>query len=128
MRTVLRVFGECSVTAGAVVLLFLTYLLWGTALATSAHQHAFATQLQRQWRTHRDAKPVTTRLHLVTGQPFAFIRIPRFGRAWRFAIVEGTGLPVPPEYSIWGLTCHCCQQAWRGDGWLAGCCSRSSTC
>ena len=24
---------------------------------------------------------------------------------------------------------RCCrQQAWRGDGWLAGCCSRASTC
>ncbi len=93
MRTVLRVFGECCVTAGAVVLLFLAYLVWGTALATSAHQHAFATQLQRQWQTHRDVRPATTRLHLVTGQPFAFIRIPRFGGSWRFAIVQGTGLP-----------------------------------
>ena len=93
MRTVLRVFGECCVTAGAIVLLFLAYLLWGTALVTSAHQHAFATQLQRQWQTHRDVRPATTRLHLVTGQPFAFIRIPRFGGSWRFAIVQGTGLP-----------------------------------
>ena len=92
MRTVLRVFGECSVTAGAIVLLFLAYLLWGTALATGAHQHAFATQLQQQWQIHREAKPATTRLHLVTGQPFAFIRIPRFGQTWRFAIVQGTGL------------------------------------
>src|SRR6266516_7426285 len=92
MRTVLRVFGECCVTAGAIVLLFLAYLLWGTALATSAHQHAFATQLQRQWQTHHDVRPAVTRLHLVTGQPFAFIRIPRFGGSWRFAIVQGTGL------------------------------------
>ena len=92
MRTVLRVFGECCLTAGVIVLLFLAYLVWGTALATSAHQHAFATQLQQQWQIHREAKPATTRLHLVTGQPFAFIRIPRFGQNWRFAIVQGTGL------------------------------------
>jgi sortase A len=92
MRTVLRAFGECCLTAGAIVLLFLAYLLWGTALATGAYQHAFATQLQQQWRIHRDGTPATTRLHLVTGQPFAFIRIPRFGRTWRFAIVQGTGL------------------------------------
>jgi sortase A len=37
-------------------------------------------------------RPATTRLHLVTGQPFAFIRVPRFGGSWRFAIVQGTGL------------------------------------
>src|SRR5262245_39175466 len=93
MRAVLRGFGGCCGTAGVIGLLFLAYLVWGTALATSAHQHDFATQLQRQWRAHRDATPATTRLHLVTGQPFAFIRIPRFGRTWRFAIVQGTGLP-----------------------------------
>jgi sortase A len=93
MRTVLRIFGECCVTAGAVVLLFLAYLLWGTALQASQHQHAFATQLQREWRTHHDVKPVTAALHLVAGKPFAFIRIPRFGPKWRFAIVQGTGLP-----------------------------------
>jgi sortase A len=88
----LRVFGECCVTAGAIVLLFLSYLLWGTALQASQHQHAFATQLQREWRTpHRDVTPAAT-FHLVTGEPFAFIRIPRFGRAWRFAIVQGTAL------------------------------------
>jgi sortase A len=93
MRTVLRAFGECCVTAGAVVLLFLTYLLWGTALQTSQHQHAFATQLQREWRTpRRDMKPVAATFHLVAGEPFAFIRIPRFGLKWRLAIVEGTGL------------------------------------
>src|SRR6266516_5933057 len=93
MRTVLRVFGECCVTAGAVVVLFLAYLLWGTAQQASQHQHAFASQLQREWGAHRGARPPADQLHLVTGKPFAFIRIPRFGAKWRFAIVQGTGLP-----------------------------------
>jgi len=93
MRTVLRAFGECCVTAGAAVMLFLAYLVWGTALQASQHQHAFATQLQQEWGTGHGARPVTARLHLVTGKPFAFIRIPRFGAKWRFAIVQGTGLP-----------------------------------
>ena len=31
-------------------------------------------------------------IHLVTGQPFAFIRIPGFGAHWRFTIVQGTAL------------------------------------
>jgi sortase A len=94
MRTMLRVFGECCVTGGAIVLLFLTYLLWGTALQTSQHQHEFATQLHREWRTvHSSVKPVAATFHLVLGKPFAFIRIPRFGPKWRFAIVQGTDLP-----------------------------------
>ncbi len=101
MRTVLRVFGECSLTAGAIVVLFGAYLIWGTALQAAQHQRAFTAQLQRQWRAQlRGESPARRRgrmlaappIHPVAGQPFAFIRIPRFGRTWRFAIVQGTGL------------------------------------
>lgn len=94
MRTALRAFGEACVTAGVIVLLFLGYLLWGTAWQESQHQHAFARQLQGEWSDpHHGTGPVTGSFHLVTGHPFAFIRIPRFGPHWRFAIVQGTGLP-----------------------------------
>ena len=60
MRTLFRVFGECCVTAGAVVLLFLAYLLWGTALQATQHQHALATELQQEWGTRHGARPVAT--------------------------------------------------------------------
>jgi sortase A len=99
MRTVLRVFGECCVTAGAVVVLFLAYLLWGTAWQATQDQHAYAAELQREWRAlvGWDRRPgdwtlAAPKIHLVVVKPFAFIRIPRFGPRWRFAIVEGTGL------------------------------------
>ena len=43
--------------------------------------------------------------------------------------IEDTLLdPVPLEYSIGWANLHCCQHDGRSDGWLAGCCSRSSTC
>ena len=29
---------------------------------------------------------------MATGQPFAFIRIPAFGRNWRFTVIQGTDL------------------------------------
>jgi sortase A len=92
MRTAVRVFGECCVTAGVVLALFLVYMIWGTALQARQHQHALATELQREWGSHAPM-PATPRLHPVVGKPFAFIRIPVFGRTWRFAIVQGTGLP-----------------------------------
>jgi sortase A len=99
-RTAVLAFGELCVTAGAVVLLFVAYLLWGTAMVAGQHQRAFAAELQRgwgaqsqqAWQNHHGGLPRALRIHLVTGQPFAFIRIPRFGRAWRFAIVQGTSL------------------------------------
>lgn len=70
-------------------MLFFAYLVWGTSMQTSQHQHAFASQLQREWA----ARGVNPNFRLVVGQPFAFIRIPAFGATWRFAIVQGTGLP-----------------------------------
>jgi sortase A len=36
--------------------------------------------------------PATRPIALVTGQPFAVLRIPAFGAQWRFAVVEGTTL------------------------------------
>lgn len=97
MRSILRVFGELCVTLGVVVLLFAAYLVWGTSLQTSRAQHAFASELSRQWRRPgrdgRVGKPLRDHIQLVLGKPFAFIEIPRFGKHWRFAIVEGTGLP-----------------------------------
>jgi len=35
---------------------------------------------------------------------------------------------VPLEYSIGRVTCTVCRHDGRSGGWLAGCCSRSSTC
>lgn len=94
MRTALRSFGELCLTAGVVVLLFLAYLVWGTAWQAGQHQHAFARELQREWAAPaRGGRPFAVSFHLALGHPFAFLRIPRFGRHWRFAIVQGTGLP-----------------------------------
>ncbi len=96
MRSLLRGFGELCLTLGLVVLLFVAYLIWGTGLQASRAQHAFANDLNRQWRSahhSRGRRPLPDHVHLALGKPFAFIEIPRFGRQWRFAIVEGTGLP-----------------------------------
>jgi sortase A len=96
MRTLIRGFGELCLTVGVILLLFIAYLFWGTAWLASNAQHAFASQLNRQWAqagspsSPFDARPDA--LHLVTGQPFAFIRIPAFGKNWRFTIVQGTSL------------------------------------
>src|SRR6266566_5471950 len=97
MRVILRTVGELCLTAGLVLLLFAAYLLWGTGVQASRAQHAFASQLNRQWRQQvhhaHSSRALPDPIHLVLGKPFAFIEIPRFGRGWRFAIVEGTGLP-----------------------------------
>jgi sortase A len=100
VRTVIRGFGELLLTLGAVVLLFVAYLLWGTALRASSAQHQLSSELNHDWpaapppagggAAAMPARP--DHIHPVTGQPFAFIRIPAFGAHWQFTIVQGTAL------------------------------------
>ena len=98
MRTVIRGIGELLLTLGAVVLLFVAYLFWGTAMRASSAQHRLSSELNNEWSTgpaggHSAALPPRPDLiHPVSGQPFAFIRIPAFGAHWRFTIIEGTAL------------------------------------
>jgi sortase A len=96
MRTAIRVTGEVCLTLGVVVALFLAYLMWGSGQRAARAQDQFSAQLNREWR----AGPVPVgvlparpdRITLMTGEPFAFLRIPAFGPQWRFTIIEGTQL------------------------------------
>jgi sortase A len=99
VRTVIRGLGELLVTAGVVVLLFVAYLMWGTALRAGDAQHQLSSQLNQQWASGsgggagRAARPPRAdQITLTTGQPFAFIRIPAFGPHWRFTIIQGAAL------------------------------------
>jgi sortase A len=96
VRTVFRGFGELCLTAGVILLLFIAYLLWGTAWQASNAQHSLSSQLNREWAHQGGSSnridPRADALHLVTGQPFAFIEIPAFGKGWKFTIIQGTQL------------------------------------
>jgi sortase A len=99
VRTVIRGFGEILLTIGAVVLLFVAYLIWGTALRASSAQHQLTNELNHGWSAASAPvggaaalPPRPDLIQLVTGQPFAFIRIPALGTHWRFTIVQGTAL------------------------------------
>jgi sortase A len=89
----LRIAGELLVTCGVVVFGFLAYMYWGTALRASSAQQTYTSELSREWSS---ANPLTAPADLRTispGTPFAVLRIPQFGRAWQFAIVQGAGMP-----------------------------------
>ena len=91
MRSFLRGIGEILVTCGVVVALFAGYLFWGTGLQEGDAQQRFASELASQRAEPGLSQAGLASGRLVPGHPFAFIRIPAFGRNWRFAIVEGTG-------------------------------------
>jgi len=92
VRPYLRVTGESLVTFGVIVALFMAYMFWGTAERASDAQRRFASELGSQFASGLSLALLGRPGRLALGQPFAFIRIPSFGRHWRFAIVQGTGL------------------------------------
>jgi sortase A len=94
VRLYLRTTGEILISLGVVVLGFLAYMYWGTTIREGNAQQTFQAELGRQWGTGSESLAVLTNPdNLSLGQPFALLRIPRFGRGWKFAIVQGTGLP-----------------------------------
>lgn len=94
VRSYLRTSGEIMITLGVVVLGFLAYMYWGTAVRTSSDQQALKAELGRQRSAAQAAlAALSSPADLALGRPFALIRIPRFGPHWQFAVVQGTGLP-----------------------------------
>ncbi|MEU7861328.1 class E sortase [Nonomuraea sp. NPDC049141] len=79
MRAVLRAAGELTITAGLILLLFCAYLLWGTGVYTQRMQ----VQLQQELG-ERHALP-----KIELGRAMAMLRIPRLGRDYHYAVVEG---------------------------------------
>ncbi|GAA2410505.1 class E sortase [Nonomuraea africana] len=84
MRALLRTSGELSITAGLVLLLFCAYLLWGTGAYTQRQQ----LLLQEQLAEERDETQGTLG-KIALGKAVALLRIPRLGKDWQYAVVEG---------------------------------------
>ncbi|GAA3570527.1 hypothetical protein GCM10022419_059210 [Nonomuraea rosea] len=81
MRATLRAVGETSITAGLILMLFCAYLLWGTGAYTQSQQ----LLLQRELA----AKQAGRLAKIELGRAVALLRIPRLGRDYRYAVVEG---------------------------------------
>ncbi|WP_240487096.1 class E sortase [Actinomadura flavalba] len=84
MRVIIRGLGELCITAGVVVLLFVTYSLWGTGRYTQAQQDKLDDELSRAWR-----EPRVTTEKVSLGKGMARIHVPRFGKKFSYVIVEG---------------------------------------
>ncbi len=94
VRHVTRTAGEIFLTVGVIGLLFISYLIWGTALQAHSAQRQLSNQLNQQWSQSpggaHGASP--EQFNVATGQPFAFITIPAFGPQWKFPLIQGTAL------------------------------------
>ena len=84
MRTLIRGMGELTITAGLILMLFVTYQLWGTGRYTQNQQDRLSEEMLSDWKS-----PKFTTERVKHGEGLAMIRIPRFGEDWRYVIVEG---------------------------------------
>jgi sortase A len=76
--------GQLLITAGVVILLFIAYELWWTGVTTSRDQHTLLRELRQQW-AHGTVVKIPPE-----GSGLAILRIPRLGRKYVFAVVQGT--------------------------------------
>ncbi|MEZ2122531.1 MULTISPECIES: class E sortase [unclassified Corynebacterium] len=95
--SVIQLFGELLLTAGALLLLFAFYESYWTNLAASREQDRVAAILDQRWADAPDdssdiqRENPRARRDPVLGEAFARMYIPSFGPDFHFAIVEGTG-------------------------------------
>jgi sortase A len=98
VRTALRGTGQLLVTAGLVLLLFVVYEVWVSNIYADRKQHKVEVQLANQWKAGKDPLhgedklnlPTGKQVVLPTGEGFANLYIPQFGKDFAKTIVQGT--------------------------------------
>ncbi|WP_399935525.1 class E sortase [Streptomyces kanamyceticus] len=103
MRVLVRTFSELCVTVGALIVLFVVYILFWTGVKADNAMDGQIDALQDQWAQGTvssgagdepagtsPAKPAPYK----DGKPFAVMYIPRFGFTWNKPVLQGTGTDV----------------------------------
>jgi sortase A len=93
VRFALRGLGQTLITVGVVMLLFVVYEVYVTNYFAHQQQSKVKTALQQQWRAGDDPLlpvPGQRTPSLPDGKGIAYLYIPRLGRDYAWAVVEGT--------------------------------------
>ncbi|MFE7624832.1 class E sortase [Streptomyces sp. NPDC057509] len=102
VRIVVRTFSELCVTAGALIILFVVYLLFWTGVKAAGATEGQIDALENQWArgtvtapatgTPADQAPAPAPAPEAyrDGKPFAMLYIPRFGKGWEWPVLENT--------------------------------------
>ena len=123
VRLVLRGLGQVLITAGVVVLLFVVYEVYVTNYFSHQEQQHVRTELKQQWQQAPDDPllplPGEAAPSLPEGKGIAYLYIPRLGRDFGWAIVEGTsasdlekgpghysGTALPGQVGNFGIAGH----------------------
>ena len=103
VRLVVRTLSELCITVGAVIVLFVVYVLFWTGVKADNVMGEQIDQLQEQWSRGQVERPRTTGGAAASAspsapapykkdKPFAIMYIPRLGFTWNKPVLEGTGV------------------------------------
>ncbi|MET8078161.1 class E sortase [Streptomyces sp. NPDC005303] len=103
MRVVVRIVSELCITAGALIVLFVAYVLFWTGVKADTVMDDQIDQLQNQWAKGSVGQPRSTAGAAAStspspaepapyrsGKPFAIMYIPRLGFTWNKPVLEDT--------------------------------------
>ncbi|WP_406452230.1 class E sortase [Streptomyces sp. NBC_00876] len=102
VRLIVRTFSELCITIGALIVLFVVYVLFWTGVKAAGATEGQIDDLQNQWAhgavaapapqpssgTSKPAAPAHEAYR--DGKPFAMLYIPRFGKGWERPVLENT--------------------------------------
>ncbi|MEV6563357.1 class E sortase [Streptomyces kronopolitis] len=106
VRWIVRTLSEICVTAGALIVLFVVYLLFWTGVRADSAMDGEIGRLQDRWSTGPVSTPTRPPAHgggtapatrpraYPPGASFAVMYIPRFGADWAKPVLEGTAADV----------------------------------
>ncbi|MFF1304481.1 class E sortase [Streptomyces sp. NPDC058307] len=103
MRVVVRTVSELCITVGALIVLFVVYVLFWTGVKADTVMDDQIDQLENQWAQGSVRQPKATAAPSAassaspaepapyrSGKPFAIMYIPRLGFTWNKPVLEGT--------------------------------------
>src|SRR4051794_1661337 len=102
LRWIVRTLSEICVTVGALIVLFVGYLLFWTGVRADSAMDGEIGKLQERWSSGpaaaHDNAPAPSRTKppgpYAVGASFAVMYIPRLGADWAKPVLEGTGTGV----------------------------------
>lgn len=117
VRLIVRTFSELCITVGALIILFVVYVLFWTGVKAAGATEGQIDDLQNQWARGavitpgpapsasepadpqpadpepsdpQPSVPATAPKAYRDGKPFAMLYIPRFGKDWEWPVLENT--------------------------------------
>lgn len=97
MRLIVRTFSELCITVGAVIVLFVVYVVYWTGVQAQSATAGQIDTLERDWVDRPVADSTAAALApepYTTGRGIAVMYIPRLGRDWEWPVLEGTAPAV----------------------------------